>query len=929
MRNFQANDLSSKGVSKADQELKKRLPDWVKSADAKANWQSIRTESELTRSTKSSGDSQGPSSLQLARKGSLPLTPIDKGTGGEIQDEESEQEAVLFEAEMGKEIEAKLELLKSNSNRLLRGSFGGEAGRSCSASTQHLLRAQTLSHRDRNIVSKYIAEKSVIHVHKHPLRRILEQFETKATEEVKNIVKMDLLYQAAAAAIKDQDEEGKIQGSFSNGEYKVRKPSVKKQFQSSLRWNWRVAPECETPKEQLAWKKKANLSISELGDCLLLEALKERNRQDTPVSAREVVQIVRLRVWLVLSDTQSSLSARIVSLTILLLIVVTSITFCMETMPQFEDDKSQGVFDVVEITAVSAFTLEYTAKLLCAPQWREFVCSPLNVVDLVAILPFFIELAMNALGGGGGAGMAGTRIVRMVRLVRVFRVLKLGTHYGKIQVMWKTMVESVDVLGMMGFLMCLSVIIFSATMYNVEQAHDPVGPPVLPDGHPSIPEDPTYTFDSIPGSFWWCIVTLMTVGYGDFVPHTVLGKMTAAGAMLVSVFILALPITVIGTNFNQQWAEFRKESKYTNARPTAVMVKNLSKKVSEHCSLLEDMLRRCMQLEVEVQDQLVKLKEVLGQLQGVLAPGLKRKHALISGVIKRLSAGVFSKTCPANPPGDEGDNTSFIKNDLLSKYKNELKLRGTNGTVAAITHMLNMSDERPEVEQADEPGQSPMEMIFAEMQHGEEDPVESLLSILELEKTLRGTLSDLRHAIARTSLLVGEDLPDLVVRSRQQYRHMTQLVGQSTVLYSELSDLNLQYEVLHNRGPPNPEKPSKSASTTEPRSPALGIPKGMRNVLTRPASASSLLRSSSAKMRQEPKEVLTERLKKLCELLSERENRKDQEALHKLREARREGLQKAKEAAGQAAMRSPFGGGAFPSPSPFSVSPPERGAENA
>eukprot|EP00959_Pyramimonas_sp_CCMP1952_P418609 8769536-Pyramimonas_sp.AAC.1 len=79
-------------------------------------------------------------------------------------------------------------------------------------------------------------------------------------------------------------------------------------------------------------------------------------------------------------------------------------------------------------------SLTCTVLCDCAEQPWVFVRGPLNVVDLVAILPFYIEhLILPAMGGGGGE-LAGTRIIRMVRLVRVFRVLKLGTHYGKIQV---------------------------------------------------------------------------------------------------------------------------------------------------------------------------------------------------------------------------------------------------------------------------------------------------------------------------------------------------------------------------------------------------------------------------------------------------------------------------------------------------------------
>ena len=75
------------------------------------------------------------------------------------------------------------------------------------------------------------------------------------------------------------------------------------------------------------------------------------------------------------------------------------------------------------------------------------------------------------------------------------------------------------------------------------------------------PDDPRVTFTSIPGTFWWSVVTLLTVGYGDVVPTTTSGKVVAAFSMVVAVLLMALPVSVIGTRFTQHWVAFRSKER--------------------------------------------------------------------------------------------------------------------------------------------------------------------------------------------------------------------------------------------------------------------------------------------------------------------------------------------------------------------------------
>jgi len=98
-------------------------------------------------------------------------------------------------------------------------------------------------------------------------------------------------------------------------------------------------------------------------------------------------------------------------------------------------------------------------------------------------------------------------------------------------------------------------------------------------------------FVSIPGAAWWTIVTMMTVGYGDMYPITIPGKLVATVAMLSSIVILALPISVIGANFSRAWMERKEiEERYMDGHEVSIVYRNLIHNLSEHNSILEDIL---------------------------------------------------------------------------------------------------------------------------------------------------------------------------------------------------------------------------------------------------------------------------------------------------------------------------------------------------
>lgn len=175
-----------------------------------------------------------------------------------------------------------------------------------------------------------------------------------------------------------------------------------------------------------------------------------------------------------------------------------------------------------------------------------YAIKPLNVIDLLAILPFYIELMVAA-----GTSVA---VVRVLRLVRVFRVFKMGKNSKGVEMLAKTFYRSLPALSLLAFFIALGVILFGAVIFFLESGTFMVTEE-YPDGaylrKNSWGIDEVSPFQSILAACYWAVVCSTTVGYGDLVPTSTAGKCIAILCAYYGVLLLALPITVIGSNFNK------------------------------------------------------------------------------------------------------------------------------------------------------------------------------------------------------------------------------------------------------------------------------------------------------------------------------------------------------------------------------------------
>jgi len=312
-------------------------------------------------------------------------------------------------------------------------------------------------------------------------------------------------------------------------------------------------------------------------------------------------------------NPHSSTAANFFSSLVLACIIISTITLCIETMDQYKNDTAELHLFIVESICVFVFTMEYIGRISLSHEKLNFIVEPMNIVDLVAIVPYFITLLLTYGFHMTADELASLGVVRLVRLVRIFRILKLAKNMPTLKIIVKAVVESLSSLTLMLFILLVMLIVFGAFEYFFERGesefcndfsiktqaactgtytvgstatarvwyNDPWHRKRCGSGYNGISDsDPDNCslspYISIPQSMWWCLVTLLTVGYGDIYPITIGGKCVAASAMMISVVILALPISIIGTNFVDFWAieeahELRKQDPHqlgTSAKTT-------------------------------------------------------------------------------------------------------------------------------------------------------------------------------------------------------------------------------------------------------------------------------------------------------------------------------------------------------------------------
>lgn len=295
---------------------------------------------------------------------------------------------------------------------------------------------------------------------------------------------------------------------------------------------------------------------------------------------------IRKRVWDLMENPQTSMAARVIAFMSIFFVILSTLTLTLNTIPELRtrvfnesvllpyiqvnnesyDDKDNNYtdlvaisktkeenyyyienhsFELIELICIGWFTLEYVLRFWSSPDKVKFLKGALNIIDLISILPFYISLlfANQHFEGLVSQTTRLRRVLTLFRVLRILRIFKLARHSTGLQSLGYTLQQSYKELGLLLMFLSIAVLLFSSLAYFAEK------------------EEPETQFTSIPTTFWWALISITTVGYGDMVPSTPMGKLVGSCCCICGVIVIALPIPIIVNNFTDFYKEQKSREK--------------------------------------------------------------------------------------------------------------------------------------------------------------------------------------------------------------------------------------------------------------------------------------------------------------------------------------------------------------------------------
>lgn len=215
-------------------------------------------------------------------------------------------------------------------------------------------------------------------------------------------------------------------------------------------------------------------------------------------------------------DDVDNPSGKIFTYSIQFLIIVSLVTFSIDTLPDISSSTKE-LISLIEIVTIMIFTIEYLLRVVVAENKVRFIFSFFGLVDLAAILPFYISSGLDL------------RAIRVFRLLRLVRILKLFKYNLAIKRFHRALVITKEELILFGFVAIILLYLSAVGIYYCENAAQPE------------------LFKSVFHSMWWALTTLTTVGYGDMYPITVGGRVFTFFVLVIGLGTVAVPTGLIAS----------------------------------------------------------------------------------------------------------------------------------------------------------------------------------------------------------------------------------------------------------------------------------------------------------------------------------------------------------------------------------------------
>jgi len=198
------------------------------------------------------------------------------------------------------------------------------------------------------------------------------------------------------------------------------------------------------------------------------------------------------------------------------LIVISLISFAIETLPNLSEETKYTLW-LIQVVSVVIFSIEYLARIAVATNKFRFIFSFFGIIDLLAILPFYLSTSIDL------------RSLRAFRLLRLVRILKLARYSVAMQRFHRAFILAKEELMLFFATAIIILYIAGVGIYHFES-------PVQPDA-----------FSSIFHSLWWAVATLTTVGYGDIYPITVGGKVFTFFILVIGLGVVSMPAGIMAS----------------------------------------------------------------------------------------------------------------------------------------------------------------------------------------------------------------------------------------------------------------------------------------------------------------------------------------------------------------------------------------------
>ncbi|CAK62102.1 unnamed protein product (macronuclear) [Paramecium tetraurelia] len=290
------------------------------------------------------------------------------------------------------------------------------------------------------------------------------------------------------------------------------------------------------PSDDQSYKTiKSAKSQAQIGQTVSGEYSSERKKQ------------IQQKIYLILNDYECNKLAFFLSILSIFIISLDIILLILET------EKELGIMDIW-VTANSGvsgyFLVEYVFRVASSNAFDETLAEffksklvtnqePFNLVDILALVYSIIEQILYIVDVWVDPRI---KVLRMLIVLRLIRIFKFSTFSLGVKILIRGLSESMQALSLLLFFTMICVILISSFMYFAEK---------------EFVDDSQ--IQNIPQAIWWAIITITTVGYGDYVPKSLLGKFIGVLSLIFGVLLLSLPVAIIGNKFQEIYLQNKKE----------------------------------------------------------------------------------------------------------------------------------------------------------------------------------------------------------------------------------------------------------------------------------------------------------------------------------------------------------------------------------